>query len=279
MSRFLGAPVNFMRADALTQSTRLAPWRVDVQVNGVEQAYVLQLDTRGLEYEYKVLKALEAIPLPTPRVYGLDIQGEAFGVACFFSEFIHGESLLAPMLAGEAWAENLYLEAVCSLMAITDEDLGDIAHELKRTTSEEVLEDAYAILKNRSLPFADTICQKLKANMPDFPALRFSNGDLWLDNFITKDRKLAGVIDFPGAGFSDPVDEFLLSFFVSPELRGRGIEERFCQLIGVDPACLGWYHGLELFETWSWLLKTGETFVHHTAESIEMELTKWLEGD
>jgi len=279
MSRFLGFPVSFIRADVLTQSTRLAPWRVDVQVNGIEQAYVLQLDTRGMEYEYKVLKALEAIPLPTPRVYGLDMQGETLGVACFFSEFIDGESLLTPMLAGEAWAENLYLDAVCVLLAITDDDLGDIAQELNRTTAEEVLEDSYAYLKDRALPLADTIYQKLKAEMPDLPPLRFSNGDLWLDNFIIKDRKLAGVIDFQGAGFSDPVFEFLLSFFVSPELHGRGIEERFCQLIGADPVTLRWYHGLEFFEAWSWLLKTGKTFVHHTAESLEMDLTKWLEED
>jgi aminoglycoside phosphotransferase (APT) family kinase protein len=113
--------------------------------------------------------------------------------------------------------------------------------------------------------------------MPSLPPLRFSNGDLWLENFITRDKKLAGIIDFQNAGFSDPVFEFLLSFFVSPELRGRGLEERFCRLVDVDPANLGWYRGLELFETWSWMLKTGKPFVHHTAESVEKDLTRWLE--
>jgi aminoglycoside phosphotransferase (APT) family kinase protein len=123
------------------------------------------------------------------------------------------------------------------------------------------------------------VYQKLKTEMPALPPVRFSNGDLWLDNFIVKDRKLAGVIDFQNAAFSDPIFEFLLSFFVSPELQGRGIEERFCQRLEVNPAVLPWYRGLEYFDVWPWLLKTGKPFVHHTQESVELNLKEWLEKD
>jgi len=279
LSRSLGFQVDFIQAGMLTQSTRKAPWRLDVKVNGVERAYVLQLDTRGMEHEYQVLKAVESIPVPTPRAYGLDLQGEALGVACFFSDFIAGESLLGPMLAGEAWAEELYFDTVCALHAVTDDDLGEVAQRLDKTTAEDALEHAYTSLKSRSLPLADAVYRELKAKMPALPPVRFSNGDLWLDNFIvqSKDGKLAGVIDFQGAAFSDPVFEFLLSFFVSPELQGRGIEERFCQRIGVDPAVLHWYHGLEYFDVWPWTLSTGKNFVHHTTESLEMNLKKWLD--
>jgi aminoglycoside phosphotransferase (APT) family kinase protein len=269
MSRFLGCPVSFIRAEVLPQSTRLAPWRLDVQFNGIKRAYVLQLDTRGMEHEL----------VPTPRAFGLDMQGEALGVPCFFSEFIEGESLLGPMQAGETWAENLYLDTVCTLQSVTDDDLGKIAQELERITVENMLEKAYTSLKGRSLSLADAVYQKLKTEMPALPPVRFSNGDLWLDNFIVKDRKLAGVIDFQDAVFSDPIFEFLLSFFVSPELQGRGIEERFCQRIEVNPAVLHWYRGLEYFDVWPWLLKTGKTFVHHTLESVELNLKKWLEKD
>jgi aminoglycoside phosphotransferase (APT) family kinase protein len=280
MSRFLGGPVSFIRSEILPQSTRMAPWRLDVQLNGINRSYVLQLDTRGMEHEYQVLKAVESIPIPTPRAFGLDLQGEALGVPCFFSEFIEGESLLGPLQAGETWAENLYFDTVFTLLSVTGDDLGKIAQDLERTSAEDVLEKAYTSLKDRSLPLAEAVYQKLKTGMPALPPVRFSNGDLWLDNFIVKDRKLAGVIDFQHAGFSDPVFEFLLSFFVSPELQGRGIEERFCQRMEVDPAILHWYHGLEYFDLWPWLLKTGKTFVHHTLESVEMNLKKWLEkGD
>jgi aminoglycoside phosphotransferase (APT) family kinase protein len=87
---------------------------------------------------------------------------------------------------------------------------------------------------------------------------------------------LAGVIDFQSAGFSDPVYEFLLSFFVSPGLQGRGMEERFCRMIGADPVSLRWYRGLEFFETWAYLLKSGGTFVQHSAASVEASLAKWI---
>jgi aminoglycoside phosphotransferase (APT) family kinase protein len=276
LSRFLGGPVNFTRATQLTQSTREAPWRLDVTVGGVPRAYVLQLDARKLEYEYQVLKALEMTALPTPHVYGLDLPGEALGVACFFSDFLAGESLLGPMLAGEPWAEAVYLEAVCALQSVTAADLGTAAEGMEQETALDVLETAYAYFKEHPHPLADAMYARLKATAPDFPLVRFSNGDLWLDNFLIQDQKLTGVIDFQHAAFSDPLFEFLLSFFVSPELRGRGIEARYCQRLGYDPALLPWYHGLEYFDTWHWVALSGKGFVHHTAESLETDIKNWL---
>jgi len=277
LSRYLDFKVDFIQAEKLTKSTREAPWRLDTKVNGVPQSYVLQLDLRNIDNEYQVLKVMETIPIPTPRVYGLDLQGKALGVACFFSDFIEGESLLEPMLAGESWAEELYINTVCKLHAVTADQLGSIVQGLKRETAGDVLEDAYAAMKSKSLPLADAAYKELKASMPELPPVQFSNGDLWLDNFIVQDGKLAGVIDFPGATFSDPIFEFLLSFFVTPELQGRGIEERYCRQIGYDPSILHWYQGLEYFDTWRWVLVTGKSFVHHTAESLKKDLRKWLD--
>ena len=277
LSRYLESQVDFIRARKLTKSTREAPWRLEVRVKGVIQSYVLQLDPEKIEHEYQVLKVMERIPIPTPRVYGLDLQGEALGVACFFSDFIEGESLLGPVLAGENWAEELYINTVRKLQAVTENDLGSLALGLERETAADILDDSYAYLKNKSLPLADAAYRKLKRSMPAFPPLTFSNGDLWLDNFLVQNRKLTGVIDFEGATFSDPIFEFLLSFFVEPRLQGRSIEERYCRQMGYDPAILHWYHGLEFFDTWRWVLETGEEFVHHTAEGLEANLQKWLD--
>ena len=196
---------------------------------------------------------------------------------CFFSDFMDGETLLGPMLAGERWAEELYIDSVCMLQAVTAHELGGVGQALERETAEDVLVEAYAYLSNQSLPLVNSAYQLLKDTMPNLPAVRFSNGDLWLENFIVQDRRLVGVIDFPGAMFSDPIYEFLLSFFITPELQGRGIEARFCRQIETDPAILGWYHGLEYFETLRWVLETGEAFVHHTAESLQADLQKWLD--
>ncbi len=238
---------------------------------------MLQVDPKDLEYEYQILKAMEKIPIPTPWVYGLDLEGEALGVPCFFSDFIHGEPLLTPFLNGETWAEDLYINTVSDLQAVTETDLGSAAKLVGRETAEDVLEDAYTYLNAISHPLAVAGYTALKQSMPDLPPVKFSNGDLWLENFIIKDQKLAGVIDFANASFSDPIFEFLLSFFASRELQGRGIEERFCFLNGYDPALLNWYHGLEFYDTLRWVLKTGEDFVHHSAASLEKDLQNWLD--
>ncbi len=276
LSRYLKSQVDFVRAEKLTKSTREAPWRLNVKVNGAAQSYVLQIDPKNIASEYQVLKVMETIPIPTPQVYGLDLKGDALGVACFFSDFIEGETLLGPMLAGETWAEELYIRTVCQLQAVTEDQLGSAAQGLRRETAEDVLEDAYAYLKRKSLSLADAMYKELKAGLPKQPPVRFSNGDLWLENFIVQDRKLAGVIDFPGATFSDPIFEFLLSFFVAPKLQGRGTEEKYCRQTGYNPAIPHWYYGLEFFDTWRWVLVTGEDFVHHSAESLEKDIREWL---
>lgn len=277
LSRFLGGRVNFVRAELLPKSTRDAPWRLDIEVNGVLQSFVLRLETRNLDHEYQVLRAMASIPIPTAGVYGWDSEGEAFGVPCFFSDYIEGESLLKPMLTGEAWAEELYLDTVSALQGITQEDLGKVIPKLTCETAADVLEDAQAYFRNNPRPLAARAYRVLKETMPVLPTVRFSNGDLWLDNFLVRDQQLVGVIDFENAGFSDPIFEFLLSFFVSPELQGRGIEERYCQRMGYDPATLQWYHGLEYFDTLRWVLSTNEPFVHHTVESLEANLRRWLD--
>ena len=276
LSHVLGSPVNLIQAKTLAQSTRQAPWRLDVLVNGSEQIYVLQLDINGLEHEYLVLKAMESIELPTPRVYGLDLKGKWLGVASFIRDFVEGESLLKPMLAGEAWAEELYIDSVRALQAITEVDLGQVIYRIERETANDVLEKANDFFRKKPNPLAESMYEKLKARQPECPPVCFSNGDLWLDNFIVQDKKLAGIIDFQNACFSDPIFEFLLSFFVAPELRERGIEERYCQNLGYDPDILNWYRGLEYFDTWHWVLLSGKSFVHHTVESLEANIIDWL---
>lgn len=281
LGRHLGRTVRLCAAEQLTQSTRQAPWRLDVEINGAAHAYVLQLDPTAMAHEYRVLRQMATLRIPTPQAYGLDPAGEALGVAAFFSDFIEGESLLGPMLAGETWAETLYIETVCRLQAVTEDDLGGLAQELKREPAESFLAEARARLDAATLdaPDADLIdaaYARLRVSLPVLPPVRFGNGDLWLDNFLVRGRQLAGIIDFANAGFSDPVYEFLLSFFVSPALQGRGTEARFCRRIGVDPALLNWYHGLEIFDTLGWVLPSGEPFVHHTRESLMRDLARWL---
>ena len=89
----------------------------------VSQPYLLRLGLDGVAREYAVLKAMETISLPMPRVYGLDEQGNALGIPCFLSDFIDGEPLLKPLLAGETWAEELFIATVCTLQSIGRDEL------------------------------------------------------------------------------------------------------------------------------------------------------------
>ncbi len=277
LSRWLGSPARLVGAERLPESTRTAPWRLDVQVEGDKRSYVLRLGAEKSAHEARVLQAMAGLPIPTPRVCGWDPGGDMLGTPSLLLEFIEGQSLLKPVLEGNAWAEDLYLDAACALQSVSREDLLAAGLELDEgETAQCVLEVAYEFLKGRGLQLADMAYTKLEATMPSLPAVRFSNGDLWLDNFVVRERTLAAVIDFAQACFSDPIFEFLLSFFVAPELRGRGIEERYCERMGFDVDLLPWYRGLELFDTWHWVLRTGEAFVHHTAESLSLALEGWI---
>ena len=278
LSRSLKSQVRFVHAEMLTKSTRNAPWLLDVEVSGMRRRYVLRLESRRSEHEYAVLRAMESISIPTPRAYGWDPEGEAFGCPCFFCDFVEGESLLGPMLAGERWAEDLYIDTVCALQAITQEQLSAIEDRLEgEETAVGFLEAANEQFVRDPHPLAEAVYVNLVERMPELPAVRFSNGDLWLDNLIVCDRQLAGVIDFENAGFSDPIYEFLLPFFVSPGLRDRGIEERYCEHMGFDAGILKWYRGLEYFDTWHWVEATGEPFEHYTAENLQAALERWLD--
>ena len=275
----LKSQVRFAHAEPLPKSTRDALWRLDVEVRGERKRYVLQLDSRRSEHEYAVLRAMESVPIPTPQVYGWDPEGDMLGVPCFLRDFIEGESLLEPMLAGERWAEELYIETVCALQGLTREQLSAIEDRLAgEETAEGFLEAAYEYFKADPHPLAEAVYVKLRKTMPKMPAVRFSNGDLWLDNLIVRDRQLAGVIDFENAGFSDPIYEFLLPFFVSPALRGRGIEEYYCERTGFDAGLLGWYRGLEYFDTWHWVKATGKPFGQYTSQNLRAALESWLRG-
>jgi aminoglycoside phosphotransferase (APT) family kinase protein len=278
LSHHLGEPVRFIKAEQLAQSSRQAPWRLDTHLHGLERSFILQVDTHNMEHEYRVLQAMQDIPVPTPYAYGLDLDGTMLGIPCFFEDFIPGEPLLEPVLKGESWAEELFIDTVCALNAVTDEQLGEIADTLERYNVRDILEETYSRLKDKTLPLVERMYRALKDQLPEQLPVKFSNGDLWLENFIVQDHHLAGVIDFAGASFTDPLYEFLLSFFVSPELHGRGLEERYCQRIGCDPAILAWYHGLEFFETYRYVLLSGKDFVHHSVHSLEADMAIWLDS-
>ncbi len=277
-STALGEEVVIQRFEMLRKSTREAPWRFDLLVGDEPRSFVFRMHSRTSAREYKVLEVLQNVEVPTPGVYGLDKKGKTFGQPCYFMDFIEGETLLKPLLAGEAWAEDLYIDSAIRLLSLPEEVLENLPAWVDRSSAEDLLDHAYQKLKPFNDLVARKVYQELKLELPPLPQLRFSNGDLYPDNFIAREGKLVGVIDFANASFGDPLFEFLLPLFIHRELRGRGLEERFCARLGIEPVGLEWYHVLEYYDLWGFLAGTKDDFVGHTAESIRETLAAWLKS-
>ncbi|MFC2094827.1 phosphotransferase family protein [Candidatus Bipolaricaulota bacterium] len=273
----LGGTVTDVLPLALGASSRETPWRIDFSFNGLERTVLLRHGKTCSRNEAVALRAMEMNAIPTPKVLVWDAEGEAVGTPLFVSEFVAGESLLPPMKAGETWAIDLYIETACELQAIRAEDLPqELAAQLKTAESAvDVLNDAYEMFAEVD-DLIEAAYRKLVDGQPILPKPQFSNGDLWPDNLLVNDRKVVGIIDWQHAGFSDPLFEFLLPFFLVPGLRGQGIEGRFCRRKAIDPDILHWYHGLEFFDSLRWVLRTGEPYEMHTAESLRTDLERWM---
>ena len=279
LSKYLEQAVKLTGFERLPQSTREAPWKLNVSFDEKNKSYVLYLNQRRAEHDYTVLRAMEKISIPTPRAYGWEPAGITLGIPCFFTDFIEGESLLKSMLAREKWAEDLYVDTVCRLQAVKRSELSDIDDLLSKGESAlDIFKKGHTYFSEKPNPLAEEVYEVMKKSMPPFPEMRFSNGDLYPDNMIVFNERLNGVIDFETAGFSDPIFEFLLPFFLYPELCGRGIEEKYCRRMGFDPEWLHWYHGLEFYDTWRWTLQTGKSWEQHNSESLRKNLKEWLKG-
>jgi len=277
LSRVMGHTVRIVEAVALGKSSRETPWRIDVESEAGVSTFLLRYGATCSRNEVVALRAMADHPLPTPRVIHWDESGAAVGVPVFLSEWIEGEPLLPAMRRRESWAIDLYVEIALRLQSIHAVDLPEGTTQALNSgeTAREVVDAAYARLRSPD-ELIEAAYRRLIETVPELPEAAFSNGDLWPENLLVKGRELAGVIDWQHAGWSDPIFEFLLPFFLVPELRGQGIEERFCSLKGVDPSVLQWYHGVEFFDSLAWVLKTGEPYEMHTAESLRADLEEWL---
>ena len=271
-------PARIVDAAALGASSRATPWRIDIDVAGKRDVYLLRFGESVSRREVAALRAMSDHLLPTPRVLFWDESEASLGTPLFVSEFINGTSLLPSMIAGDAWAIDLYIDTTCALQAIKAKDLPPAFVEQLGTSesARDVLDAAYHRLSEPT-PLHDAAYRRLIDTQPDVPMTRFSNGDLWPDNLLVKGQRLVGVIDWQHAGWSDPIFEFLLPFFLVPDLRDRGIEEKYCERMGYRPDLLHWYHGVEFFDSLAWVLKTGEPYEMHTTETLTADLLSWLE--
>ena len=278
LGRVVGAPVHAILATPLGASSRETPWRIDLNSSTDPTTVLARFGRSCSRTEVLALEAMKGHSLPSPVVLHWDPDGADLGTPLFVSTFIDGDPLLDAMKANEPWADALYIETVCAVQSVREDDLPPgVASQLDGSDSAlTVLEEAYAGFAKPN-PLAESAYARLKETKPELPADHFSNGDLWPENLLVQGDRLVGIIDWQHAGFGDPIYEFLLPFFLVPELRGRGTEEAYCRQMGFDPELLHWYHGLEFFDSLRWVLKLGEPYMIHTAESLQADLRAWLE--
>jgi len=278
LSSALNENVEISSITQLSLSTRTAPWLIEVNRDGNSRKFVFRMDNEITQDEVRVMEAVRSCSdLPVPRVYGWEEYAIFFDIPCFFYDYVDGDSLLQPLLTDETWARKCYLDVVSRLNTISEGDLKENGCTFAKpyTCKNVLLEDREFFDEHASL-IADRAYKWLMDHLPEFPLPLFSNGDLWLDNILVKERHVVGVIDFEHAGFSDPIFEFLLPFFNEPRLRGRGIEAEYCRRLGINPRILDWYHGLEYLDTLRYVLRDGKPFNQYSLSVLEERLMGWL---
>ena len=277
LSEATGTPVRIVSARELGASSRETPWRIDVETQSGPHSWLLRSGDSTRPNEVAALEAMASHPIPTPGVVLWDETGSILGTPVFVSEFIDGDPLLPAMVAGEEWAIDLYVDTACDLQAIAPDDLPPgTADLLQVETIQQVIGAAFDRFELRTV-LHEQAHDILIATQPQLPDPAFSNGDLWPENILIRDRQVVGVIDWQHAGWSDPIFEFLLPFFLVPDLRGRGIEEGYVERKGCDRSVLDWYRGVEIFDSLAWVLHLGEPYEIHTAETLTEDLDRWVQ--
>jgi aminoglycoside phosphotransferase (APT) family kinase protein len=196
-------------------------------------------------------------------------------------EFIEGESLRDALVRGVSWAEDVYLDAVCMLQGVSRAQLGSTGDAFgDGSTACDTLDwVAERFPRYTSDPLVDTVYRRLRRTIPPLPEVRFGNGDLSPGNMIVRDGKLAGIVDFEFAGFFDPLYEFMAPFGWCPELRDKGLEERYCKRTGFPLKVINWYHAACQFGLWLEMVSNPKAECEGcTAESCRTYLEQWARG-
>lgn len=292
LSDSLGRPVRLVEANPMREGFRNRLWRVDISRMGSLTTVILRTERcrreqivdeaypHDIPLEFETLKQLRRISLPVPEVWGLDDSGVILGAPCFLMEFIQGVTVRDALGSGDGGAEDIFLEAVCCLQAVTRQQLGPVAGKLGQgSTARDTLTwitDGFA--RYTDDPLVSQVHDLLWQNMPVLLEPRFGNGDLTPSNMLVRDGKLVGLVDFEFAGFFDPMMEFLAPFGWSPELRNRRLEERFRTRCGLDIEILDWYRAATVFGWWLGILADPEAdYAGYSISSCRRQLQIWIE--
>lgn len=226
--------------------------------------------------EARILSALEATAVPTPRVYGLTQNPEVTDVPLLFMEFVEGQAVdrmpiaesLTPQLRraiGLSLPRTLAKVHAVDLEATGLIDLAShkpyALRQLKRWSGQ------WEQSKTRELPDLDDLTRRLIANVPQQRELTLVHGDFHLRNVITsyKNGEVVAALDWELCTLGDPLADVgsLLAYWPEPgETTGgefpattlEGFPDRaetasvYFDETGRDPTALKFWHALGLWK-------------------------------
>ncbi len=243
-------------------------------VNGDRHAYVLRMamaDGTGgfarqevvpydLETEFLALRDLQAAPLPTPRIWGLDLGGRFLGRPVFLMDYLEGTTVLDACGSNPNVLET-YVDAIRQMNRISPEQVPSVVERrgVPEAPSNQV---DWLFRQTEQLAVPDMVRRGLdlarQTEPRERPAPAFGNGDLGPANFIVRDDGCVAVVDWEFVGFADPLSEIMLLHTWpedKPFLSRYPIDRMYCQRNGLNPQMLPWYELVGTLCGWQYAVK------------------------
>ena len=213
--------------------------------------------------EFRVLRALEDSPVPSPRALWCDATGDVLGTSFYLMEFVDGsiplpwdESIDAPTRTAmhEAFTDTLaalhtfdWKSADLDFLGIPEVETDPAALELDRCR--EVL-DRIAL---RPYPVLREVIAWLDERRPRTPRLSVIHDDYRMGNFIWRDGQIVSLLDWERAFIGDPMAD--IAFTRLEALAGwcsisGAIAERYTEKSGIeiDEGRVAYYSTLEMLK-------------------------------
>jgi len=247
------------------------------------------LEPYDLEQQFKILRALEATPVRSPKVFWFEGTGAVLGRPFYVMERVRGtvyertvpdELTDAPdrlRRMSQSLVENLAAIHLVDVEAAGLGFLGDghryLERELDWWTSE------MHRVQRGPLPALERLQRELEATIPEqCPTITLVHGDAKPGNFAFEDDEVSGVFDWEMTSVGDPLTDLGWAEFnwTTPgSFTGRPgsmtpdeMVERYQQLTGITVRHRDWYVALELYKMLVILLVAAMLFDRGASDDV-----------
>jgi aminoglycoside phosphotransferase (APT) family kinase protein len=169
-----------------------------------------------VEREYRILSALEATEVPTPRVLGLCRDEQVSDVPLVVMEYVEGVTLDDPAVAEDLSPEHrraigfALVEALARIHAVDIEQTGLASLSSHGSYADRQLKRwhrQWHHSRTRALPAIDDLAERLHSAVPRQRELTLVHGDFHLSNVVTSpvDGTASAVLDWELCTLGEPL--------------------------------------------------------------------------